>query len=140
VQDGWYVLEAPDGARRFVGPGSPTRRSYGTVVQACLVGAVVEAATRHSPEPTFAGSALDALWRALLTAERHVDPGRRVPSPAARGVQVRELTRWNDHRGRTQDEVLRLLDITISQVMADRGIERSPQTADEATVGALATP
>jgi hypothetical protein len=126
MQGGWYVMEAPDGSRRFVGAGSPTRRSSGTVVEACLVGAVVEAATRHSCEPMIAGPALDALWRTLLTAEgRQLDQDRRVPSPAARGAEVRELTRWNDHRDRTQEDVVRLLDVTIGRVVAGGSIGAS---------------
>jgi hypothetical protein len=120
-----------------VGAGSPTRRSYGTVVQACLVGAVVEAATRLSSEPTTAGPALDALWRTLLSVEgRPFDPDRRVPSPAARGVQVRELTRWNDHRDRTREDVLRLLDVAIGDVMP----ATAARATDDALVGAIATP
>ena len=135
MQGGWYVLEASDGSRRLVGAGSLIRRSYGTVVQACLVGAVAEAATRHSPEPAFAGPALDALWAALLTVEGgQLDPDRRVPSPEARGVEVRELTRWNDHPDRTREDVLKLLDVTIGRVIAARSIRAS----DEALVGALA--
>jgi hypothetical protein len=131
LQGGWYVLEAPDGRRRFVGPGSLTPRGYGTVVRACLVGAVVEAATWHSPERGTAGSAIDALWRALVETEgRRLVPDRRVPSPLLRNLEVRELTRWNDHWDRTQEEVVRLLDVTIRQVMAERsthvGSEHAP--------------
>src|SRR4051794_5083831 len=59
MQDGWYVLEAPDGSPRLVGGDSLVPRQDGTAVRACLVGAVVEAATRHSPEPMVAAPALD---------------------------------------------------------------------------------
>jgi hypothetical protein len=134
LRGGWYVLEAPNGRRRFVGAGSLTPHSYGAVVQACLVGAVVEASTWHSAEQGTAGPALDVLWRALMDAQgKRFDPGRVVPSPAARRLYVRDLTRWNDYRDRTQDDVLRLLDATIGQVMADR----STAPADDAPVGAL---
>jgi hypothetical protein len=136
MQGGWYVTEAPDGSRRFVGAGSPTPRGSGTVVQACLVGAVVEAAMRHGPDPMLPGPALDALWRTLLSGEgRQVDRDRRVPSPAERGVEVRELTRWNDHRDRTREDVLRLLDSTIRGVLA-AGAARA---SGEVLGGALAT-
>jgi hypothetical protein len=136
IQGGWCVLEAPDGRRRFVGSEALTRRSFGTVVQACLVAGVVEAATRLSAEPMTAGPALDALWRALLTAEgRQLDPAGRVPSPTARGVQVGELTRWNDHQDRTREDVVGLVDAAIGQVMA----ARSTRASDEARVAALAT-
>src|ERR687886_1647693 len=59
LQGGWYVLEAPDGRRRFVGAGSLIRRSFGEIVQSCLVGAVVEAARWHTAEKGAAGPAID---------------------------------------------------------------------------------
>jgi hypothetical protein len=31
-------------------------------------------------------------------------------------ARVRDLTTWNDHRYRTQDEVLRLLDRTVARI------------------------
>jgi hypothetical protein len=121
LQDGWFVLEAADGRRRFVGAGSLTPRSYGTVVQACLVGAVAEAAFRHTRVRGLAGPAIDALWQTLTDA----DPDDAVaPSPAVRAAYVRELTRWNDRRDRTQDDVVSLLDVTIDRVQRD--CHRSP--------------
>src|SRR4051812_49131692 len=65
VRDAWYVLEAADGRRRVVGPGSLTSRRFGAVVAACLVGAVVEAGHRHSAERGISGPAIDALWQEL---------------------------------------------------------------------------
>jgi hypothetical protein len=120
LQGGWYVLEAPDGRRRFIGPGSLTPRSYGAVVAACLVGALVEAGRWHSPERGTAGPAVDAVWRTLMETEGRRVPDRRVPSPLARGLQARDLTRWNDHPDRTREDVVRLLDVTIRQVLAER--------------------
>jgi hypothetical protein len=121
IQGGWYVLEATDGRRRVVGPGSLTPRSFGAVVQACLVGAAVEAARWHSAERGAAGPAIDALWRALMLAEgKRFVPERLVASPAARTLRVRDLTRWNDDRGRTRDQVLALLDAAVDQVLAER--------------------
>jgi hypothetical protein len=139
VQGGWYVLEAPDGRRRFVGAGSLTRRSFGQVVQACLVGAVVESARWHTSERGAAGPAIDTLWQALgeLTADRPpVDP--RTPIPVVRSRQVGELTTWNDRRGRTRDDVLDLLDVAIARVTPSKvvggpagngGQSSSPSTA-----------
>src|SRR6476620_1055604 len=65
VQGGWYVLEARDGRRRFVAAGSLTRRSFGQVVQSCLVGAVVESARWHTSQRGAAGPAIDTLWHEL---------------------------------------------------------------------------
>jgi hypothetical protein len=140
LQGGWYVLEAPDGRRRFVGPGSLTRRSFGAVVQACLVGAVVEAARWHSAERGTAGPAIDALWRALVEAGGgRLDSDRGVPSPAARGLEVRDLARWNDHQDRTRDEVLRLLDVTIAHVMGEGSRrDRPPEDGDLQTAASRA--
>jgi hypothetical protein len=138
LQGGWYVLEAPGGQRRFVGPGSLTPRSYGAVVRACLVGAVVEAGRWHSPERGTAGSAIDALWRTLMETEGgRLVPDRLVPSPVVRSFQVRDLTRWNDHWNRTQEDVLRLLDVTIRRIMAESstGALSSDPEAEESGTG-----
>ena len=99
VQGGWYVLQAPDGRRRFVGAGSLTRRGFGEIVQSCLVGAVVESARWHTAEKGAAGPAIDTLWQELgeLSGGRPpVDP--RTPTPVLRSRQVGELTTWNDGR------------------------------------------
>lgn len=116
LQGGWYVLQSPDGRRRVVGAGSLTPRSYGEVVQACLVGAVVEAARRHSPERGASGPALDAVWCALQQMRGlRPDPLELVRSPAARNARVRDLTRWNDAAGRTRDDVERLLEAALPE-------------------------
>ena len=118
VQRCWYVLEASDGRRHFVVPGSLAPRSTGLVVQACLVGAVVEAARSCSEDPGEIGPALDALWCAARAAQGRSADLASVPSRASRRVQVRELTRWNDHRDRTQDDVLGLIDLAAQRVSA----------------------
>jgi hypothetical protein len=117
VQGGWYVLEARDGRRRFVAAGSLTRRGFGEIVQSCLVGAVVESSRWHTSERGAAGPAIDTLWHELgeLFGPRPpVDP--RTPVPVLRSRQVGDLTTWNDRRGRTRDEVLRLLDAAIARL------------------------
>jgi hypothetical protein len=117
LQGGWYVLQAPDGRRRFIGPGSLTRRSFGQIVQSCLIGAVVESARWHTAEKSAAGPAIDTLWHELgeLSGRRAPsDPW--PPSPVLRSRQVGELTTWNDHPARTRDEVLQLLDTAIARL------------------------
>jgi hypothetical protein len=119
LQGGWYVLESQDGRRRFVGAGALTPRRYGSVVQACLVGAVVEAGRWYSPEQGASGPAIDALWRTLVDAEgERAVPERRTAAPAVRRVQVRDLTRWNDEPQRSRDDVLRLVDLAVARVLA----------------------
>jgi hypothetical protein len=117
LQGGWYVLEAPDGRRRFVGAGSLTRRSFGEVVQSCLVGAVVESARWHTPEKGAAGPAIDRLWNELGELSGHRPPADPwPPTPVVRRREVQELTMWNDTPGRTCHEVLRMLDSAISRL------------------------
>jgi len=115
LQGGWYVMEAPDGRRRFVGAGSLTRRSFGEIQQSCLVGAVVEAARWHTAEKGAAGPAIDTLWRQLgelCGRLQPVDP--LTPTPVVRSRQVGDLTTWNDDPARSRDDVLRLLDAAIA--------------------------
>jgi hypothetical protein len=120
VQGAWYVLESPNGRRHVVLPGSFMPRREATVVGSCLVGAVIEAARARGRERDAVGPAIDALWEALLHAEgRPSDDDRPTRSAWTRRVRVRELTRWNDHQDRTQDDVLRLLDLAIDR--ADDG-------------------
>ena len=117
LQGGWYVLQAPDGRRRFVGAGSLTRRSFGEIVQSCLVGAVVESARWHTAARGAAGPAIDRLWHELgeLTGRRPpTDPW--PPTPVLRSRQVGELASWNDNPGRTREEVLQLLDTAIARL------------------------
>jgi hypothetical protein len=117
LQGGWYVLEALDGRRRFVGAGSLTRRSFGVVVQSCLVGAVVESARWHTAEKGAAGPAIDAVWHELGELSGHrppVDPW--PPTPVLRTRQVVELARWNDDPARTLEDVLHLLDAAIARL------------------------
>jgi hypothetical protein len=115
LQGGWYVLQATDGRRRFVGAGSLTRRSFGEIVQSCVVGAVVESARWHTAEKGAAGPAIDALWHELAGLTGHRVPADPLPpTPVVRRREVGDLTTWNDTPGRTRDEVLHLLDAAIA--------------------------
>src|SRR3954452_17664068 len=132
VQGGWYVLQAPDGRRRFVGAGSLTRRGYGEIVGACLVGAIAESARRHSADAGTAGPAIDALWHELGELQGVTVPADPwTPTPVLRNRQVSDLTRWNDHAGRTREEVLRLLDATITRVTPPAIPQTSPQSSPQ---------
>jgi hypothetical protein len=127
LQGGWYVLEAPDGRRRFVGAGSLTRRSFGEIRQSCLVGAVVEAARWHTAEKGVAGPAIDRLWHELgelCARPQPVDPW--TPTPVVRSRQVGELTTWNDDPARTRDDVLQLLGAAIAGLTPAPGPASGP--------------
>ena len=128
LQGGWYILEAPDGRRRFVGAGSLTRRSFGEIVQSCLVGAVVESARWHTCEKKAAGPAIDTLWQELgeLCGHRPT-AGPSPPTPVLRTREVGELTTWNDTPGRTRDEVLQLLDAAIARLASTTRREAEPK-------------
>jgi hypothetical protein len=117
LQGGWYVLEAPDGRRRFVGAGSLTPRSFGEIVQSCLVGAVVESARWHTSEKGAAGPAIGRLWHELGELSGHRPPADPwPPTPVLRCRQVAELATWNDNPSRTREEVLQLLDTAIARL------------------------
>jgi hypothetical protein len=119
VEDGW-LQEAWYGTRRL--PGKPSADPVrAQAPAACLVGAVVHAARHHYPEGDHvdAAPALDALWDAWQESRGLDGSGvfGRAASPAVRAARVRDLTRWNDHPGRTHGEVLGLLDLAIGRAM-----------------------
>ena len=116
VRHGWLQHETTlvrhvDGHLRHGGPGE--------VVRACLVGAVVEAARRYDGSRLASGPALDALWLALVDPAGREPAVGRVPAPAVRMRRARELAHWNDVAGRTQDEVLGLIDDATARVAAE---------------------
>jgi hypothetical protein len=54
-----------------------------------------------------------------------------MPAPEVRLARVRMLTRWNDRAGRTQEEVLAVVDRAISAtIMALVSAPRPPAPAD----------
>jgi hypothetical protein len=126
VRDAWYVLEAPDGRRRLVTPGSLTSRRFGIVVAACLVGAVVEAGRRYSDERGISGPAIDALWHALQESEQVAPYAAGWEPPLLRTLQVRDLACWNDAPGRTREDVLRLIDVAAHRAVHPAGVVTSP--------------
>jgi hypothetical protein len=117
LQDAWYALQGPDGQRRMLTPTRLVRLDHSQVVGACLVGAVLHGAWQHSPRSEQASPAIDALWQTLYGGGDGGPIGP-VSSPPVRAARVRDLTRWNDERHRTRDEVLGLLDRTAARVAA----------------------
>ena len=122
VQNRWYVLQDPAGRRRSFGPTAMGRLDHTQVVEACLVGAVVHAAWQQSPRSEYANPAIDALWHTLYDGQgpASTDPVGPVAPPPVRTARVRDLTRWNDRRDRTKEDVLRLLDRSAARVAAAR--------------------
>ncbi len=107
VQDGWFTVGTPTGEVVVTAYHLRLVETY-PVTGACLAGAVVHAAGG----PATAGSqlsqrSLDLTWHALR--DEDVLPAVRCPSPQVRRMRLLDLTRWNDARGRTRDDVVGLL-------------------------------
>jgi hypothetical protein len=141
VQDAWFAVRPGSQAA----PAPPTARVSSSssyldrhdLAGACLVGAVVHAVRLRHPgdaraEVDGVGPAIDVLWDALQESRGLGSRGvaGRVAPPAVRAVRVRDLTRWNDQRGRGRGEVLDLLDLAAS-----RTIMAAMTTPEQATVG-----
>jgi hypothetical protein len=141
VQDAWFAVRpgsqpapAPPAARVSSSSSYLDRHD---LAGACLVGAVVHAVRLRHPGDSRAevdgvGPAIDVLWDALQESRGLGSRGvaGRVAPPAVRAVRVRDLTRWNDQRGRSRREVLDLLDLAVS-----RTIMAAMTTPEQVAVG-----
>jgi len=108
VRDAWATYTDESGRRRVATTLTAHQADGRPVVAACLVGAVVHAgggfgAVRTQPVQR----ALDLVWHALRRSPD--EPVRWCPAPEVRGAHVRDLTAWNDDRGRTQAQAAALL-------------------------------
>lgn len=118
----WFTVRQADGAVRpatlaesfaLRAPGAP-------VVGSCLVGIMIRLADDPDRVPST-----DDVWRATdeLREAMHerlghegFPPGRAYP-PAQRRARLRSLTAWNDAPGRTEADVLDLIDRAISRTI-----------------------
>jgi hypothetical protein len=131
VQGGWWSVTSADGSQRLVtgdSGGSPAH-----VDGSCLVGALA----RGGPQ---VGRAVDAVYDALWASRGQPGTPRvgglpPVPSPEVRTARVRTLTQWNDQAGRTQEEVLALVDSAISATIMDLMSAPRPPAPAEAPLG-----
>lgn len=118
VQGAWFTVATSGGPRRVAAHDLPVL-GRGPVTGACLVGSVVEAAGGPATvRSQLVQRTLDVLGHTLRE-----DPQRRVqwcPGPRMRMLGVLELTHWNDAPGRTQQEVVGLLEATRRTVEAQR--------------------
>ena len=121
VQGGWWSSSS---SRHTVLNGLAAGASAGGPVSAaCLVGALIRAGSGPGGDPET-GRAIDAVYDALWESRGQpaTTPGPgllTVSSPPVRQARVQALTRWNDARGRTSDEVLAVLDRAIARVIQD---------------------
>jgi hypothetical protein len=133
VQRAWFTVSTPDGPRALHGLDL-RQATTKPITGACLVGAVVQAgggpqASRSQPVQR----ALDLTWHTLR--EEPDRPVHWCPGPYARGMQVLDLTHWNDAPARTQGEVVGLLVSAQATVEAQRELcfaERSALDAPTA--------
>ena len=132
VQGGWWSVTAADGRQRLVtgaAGGSPAH-----VDGACLVGALARGGSSSD-----VGRAIDAVYDALWASRGQASqaaPGELppVPAPEVRRARVRMLTRWNDHPGRTQADVVALVDQAISATIMDLMAAPRPASPPEPAV------
>jgi hypothetical protein len=138
VQDAWFAVGVR--SQRVAAPAAARVSSYldgDDLVGACLVGAVVQAAQQRHPgdaraEVDGVGPVVDVLWDALQESRGLGGPGvaGRAAAPAIRVARIRDLTRWNDQRGRTRSDVLGLFDHAAS-----RTIMAAMTTPEQASAG-----
>jgi hypothetical protein len=106
VQNGWFTVATPRGERLLL-TYDAHRVTEQPITGACLVGSIV-AAGGAPASSQLVQRTLDLTWHAL-----HEDADRPAvlcPAPPVRAMRLRDLTRWNDHPRRQQDEVVDLLD------------------------------
>ncbi len=108
IQHAWVAVQDAGGARHHLTAHDIDRATGGPVVGACLVGGIVMAGGGPAlVRSQLVARSLELTWHTLHGDVR--DPVRWCPSPLERAAHVRDLTGWNDRRGRTPQEVLSLL-------------------------------
>jgi hypothetical protein len=137
VQRAWFTVSTPDGPRVLHG-FDLRQASTRPVTRACLVGAVVQAG--GGPAAARSQSvqrALDLTWHTLREDPQR--PVRWCPGPYARGMQVLDLTHWNDAPARTRDDVVGLLAAAQETAETQRELCLAERAGlDDATHGSLA--
>ena len=127
VQGAWFTVATEKGPRAVTAYDLPVLTNR-PVTGACLVGGVVQAAGGPAEvRSQLVQRTLDAVGHTLRE-----DPARRVqwcPGPRMRTLGVLELTHWNDTPGRTQQEVVGLLEASRRTVEVEQERLRSEQVA-----------
>jgi hypothetical protein len=124
VQGGWWTVSSADGSPRLVAGYAAPGGSPDRVEGVCLVGALVHTGSRLPDAAPEVGRAADTVYDALWPSRGQPGvplPGGLppVPPPDVRQARVRAITQWNDRAGRTQPEVLAVVDRAISATIMD---------------------
>jgi len=128
LQDSWFAYRDDTGRIRPVNAYSVKEMAGHPVLAACLVGAIVQAGgglpeLRAQPVQR----ALDLTWHTLFM--RPTELLHRIPAPQVRVHHVQDLTRWNDHRGRTAGEAEELLRRSATVAQSHAEVLRQESTA-----------
>jgi hypothetical protein len=128
VQHAWFAYRDELGSTRLATAHDLHLMAGREVMGACLVGAVVLAGGGvHAAGSQLVQRTLDLTWHTLRRGSG--EPVRWCPSPAERGVQTRDLTSWNDLRGRTVDDVRTLLREAGASALENRARTRQEYAA-----------
>ena len=123
LQDSWFAYRDDAGRIRPVNAYNAKQLAGHPVVAACLVGAIVQAGgglphIRTQPVQR----ALDVTWHTLAKTPPALV--RRTPAPETRLHNVQDLTRWNDHPGRTAGQAEELLRRSATAARSEADIVR----------------
>jgi hypothetical protein len=123
LQDSWFAYRDDAGRIRSVNAYNAKQLTGHPVVAACLVGAIVQAGgglphIRTQPVQR----ALDVTWHTLAKTPPALV--RRTPAPETRLHNVQDLTRWNDHPGRTAGQAEELLRRSATAARSEADIVR----------------
>ena len=108
LQHRWFAYIDDTGQIRTVNAFDAKRMAGHPVVEACLVGAIVQAGGGLSHlRKQVVQRAVDLTWHTLFRTPSELI--HRTPAPLVRTRHVQDLTRWNDYPGRTSHDAEALL-------------------------------
>jgi hypothetical protein len=123
LQDSWFAYRDDAGRIRPVNAYNAKQLTGHPVVAACLVGAIVQAGGGLPHVRTqVVQRALDVTWYTLAKTPPALV--RRTPAPETRLHHVQDLTRWNDHPGRTAGQAEELLRRSATAARSEADIVR----------------
>jgi hypothetical protein len=129
LQDSWFAYRDNAGRIRPVNAYNAKQMTDHPVVAACLVGAVVQAGGGLPHVRTqVVQRALDVTWHTLVKTPPELV--RRTPAPETRLHHVQDLTRWNDHPGRTAGQAEELLRRSANAAWSEADILRRVPVAE----------